>query len=150
MMILKYYGHVTCVFGYWKWVGRLEAVVCLDVQILGPIKTHYCLLLGFRRIQERDFKIRNFLACCLGNMIRWFIRFSKLCPSGYQGLFSNDFIMNGSVYQSGFITNNDHKFFHESRYSKTWKHFHFFAFHFFIKKKFYYANATHVDECMHS
>ena len=29
-MILKYYGPGTCVFGYRKWVGRLEAIASLD------------------------------------------------------------------------------------------------------------------------
>ena len=29
-MILKYYGLVTCIFGYWKGVGRFEAVASLN------------------------------------------------------------------------------------------------------------------------
>ena len=134
-MVSKYHGLEICVFSHRENFDRLEAVAGLDAyQILNYqflSKAHHFLLPDFWRIQERDFKIRNFLIRCLGNMIRWFIQFSKLCPSGHQGLFSNGSIVKGSVYQGGFITNNDHQFFHESRYSKTWNRFSFFAFHFF-------------------
>ena len=36
--------------------------------------------------------------------------------------------MKGSVYWDRFITNNDHQFFQDLFYSKTWKHFHFLLF----------------------
>ena len=63
-------------------------------------------------------------------MINGFIRFSKSCLSGHQGFYSNGFKLEWSFsFLDGFITNNDHQFFQESRYSKTWKHF-FIIFHF--------------------
>ena len=49
-MILKYYGLVTCVFGYWKGVGKLEAVVSLDThqiikyQVLQKLIIFCCLV----------------------------------------------------------------------------------------------------------
>ena len=88
-MILKYHSLKTCVFGRWKGFSRFEAIASLDAyqitkyQILQKL---IFLLPNFWRIRERNFQIRNFLARCLGNMIRWFIWFSKLCSSGHQGL----------------------------------------------------------------
>ena len=61
-MILKYYGLVICVFGYWKGVGRLEAVASLDAyQISSPTKTHHFLLPDFEEFAKEILKSEIFL-----------------------------------------------------------------------------------------
>ena len=64
-------------------------------------------------------------------MINGFIRFLKLRPSGHWGFYSNGSKVEWCFFLEKFITNNDHHFFQESRYSKTWKYFfYYFSFLF--------------------
>ena len=63
-MILKYYGLGTCVFGYRKGFGKLEAVASLDAyqvtkyQVLQKL-IFRCLI--FEEIEKENFKSKIFL-----------------------------------------------------------------------------------------
>ena len=78
-MILKYYGPGTCVFGHWKGVGRLEAIVSLDAyqiikyQVLQKLIIFCCLI--SKEFKKKILKSRIFLAVALAGMIKRFIWF---------------------------------------------------------------------------
>ena len=61
-------------------------------------------------------------------MVYWI--FQNCAPWSIKAFYSNGSKVKRNVYQDWFITSNDHQFFQESRYSKTWKHFHFIIIFF--------------------
>ena len=90
------------------------------------------LLPDFQRIREEVSKSGILWSIPWVDVIKRFIWFFKnYTPRGTKAFYSNGSKVKGSIHRDEFITNNDHQFFQESHYSKTWKQFSFY-YHFFF------------------
>ena len=86
-------------FGQWR---------ILNYQVSGPIKTHFSLP-NFWRIWEINFLNQGFSCSLPQKHDKKVYAISKTCaPQSTKAFYSNCSKVKESVYQDGFITNNDH------------------------------------------